>query len=190
MSKEKKTLIVAVVLLLVAVCSLAVSVYAKYASLLSGTGPATVAKWAFETDNQTDVVECPITNYDESTLVNGKIAPGTAGTCTIELSNANSEVGVEYTIKLSSITNQPTNLKFYKTKNGTNYSNPLTTTSGTVTGTIAPQAASSVTETIYWVWPYETGTDADDVADTTDGVAANTMNITFEISGVQTEPTE
>lgn len=202
MSKKRTTLVVAFVVMGVATLGLAAAVYAKYVATLTGnTGTATIAKWAFDTDNRSGVVTCPVVNYNK--VSQGKIAPGTSGECTISLSNANSEVGVDYTIKLSSITNQPDNLEFYATKNndGT-YANELTSDSGSVTGYIAPKTAGPVEEKIYWVWPYETGTagadgiapgDIDDNSDTNDdtaaGKAAQTMTITFDIRGVQARPT-
>ena len=85
MKKRKTALVVALVLMGVAVLGLGAAVYAKYIASISGQGTATVAKWAFEEDNQSGVVTCPTTSYNANTLVNGKIAPGTTGTCVIEL---------------------------------------------------------------------------------------------------------
>ena len=206
MNKKKTALVVAFIVMGVAVLGLAAAVYAKYiASLTGNTATMTVAKWAFDTDNSSGVVTCPITTYNTQKLSEGKIAPGTSGECTISLSNATSEVGVDYTIKLSSIADQPDNLKFYKTKttgnDGDEYSNELTVSGGSITGFIAAKTAGPVTETIYWVWPYETGTPVDGIApgdtdendstvdDTAAGKAAQTLTITFDSTGVQAQPT-
>ena len=204
MSKKKKTMLVAAIVLGIAVLGLAAGVYAKYiASLEANRGIADVAKWAFEAENTGNgLMTCNLDKtYDTNTLSEGKIAPGTSGTCTFSITNKDSEVGVDYTITLSSVTNQPKNVKFYKTKNvsgnGVTYAEPLTTTSGSVTGTINAGVATAQTETIYWVWPYETGTVTDGVAqgdsdDTTDGKNAATatkkMTATFAIKGVQVQP--
>ena len=45
--------------------------------------------------------------YDTDKVQAGKIAPGTEGSCTITISNEHSDVGVDYTIKLSADDNQP-----------------------------------------------------------------------------------
>ena len=206
MSKKKKTILVAAIVLGVAVLGLAAGVYAKYIASFTADGDiADVAKWAFEDENDGDgLLECELDkNYDTNTLSEGKIAPGTSGTCTFSITNKNSEVGVNYTITLSGVTNQPTNVKFYKTKSGSGnnitYTDELTTSNGSVTGTINAGVATAQTEEIYWVWPYETGTVTDGVAegddeDTTDGenaaAATKKMTATFAIKGVQVQPTE
>ncbi len=206
MSKKKKTMLVAAIVLGIAVLGLAAGVYAKYIASFTADGDiANVAKWAFEDENDDDgLLECKLDKtYDTNTLSSGKIAPGTSGTCTFSVTNKNSEVGVNYTITLSGVTNQPTNVKFYKTKNvngnDVTYADPLTTTSGKVEGTINAKDSNEQTETIYWVWPYETGAVADgiaegDSADTTDGegaaaaAEAKKMTATFAIKGVQVQP--
>ena len=188
MNKKKTTLVVALVILGVAVLGLAAAVYAKYASTVtSGNGSLTVAKWSFEEDNKNETITCDLTkNYDDNTLVDGKIAPGTSGTCTISLSNANTEVGVNYVIKVKTITGAPANMKFYKEADHTN----VVDTETGIAGTLAPKAAAQDVE-IYWQWPYETPADSDDgdVADTTAGKNAGSLSVSFEISGTQVRPT-
>ena len=204
MSKKKKTILVAAIVLGVAVLGLAAGVYAKYIASFTADGDiADVAKWAFEDENDDNgLLACNLDKtYNTNTLSEEKIAPGTSGTCTFSITNKNSEVGVNYTITLSGVTNQPTNVKFYKTKSGSGnnitYTDELTTSNGSVTGTINAGVATAQTEEIYWVWPYETGTVTDGVAegddeDTTDGKSAATatkkMTATFAIKGVQVQP--
>ncbi len=190
MSKKKKTMLALAIILGIAAVGLAAGVYAKYiASLTSGNGSATVAKWAFEEDNENATITCELDKtYNPDTLVADKIAPGTSGKCPISISNANSEVGVTYTIKPKTVTNQPTNLKLYKDAAHTQEFS----TTATITDTLAPKAAAQ-TVYVYWNWAYETGTVTDGVAtgddaDTTDGKAAKTMEISFDISGVQVQP--
>lgn len=191
--RTRTALVVAFVVMGVAVLGLAAAVYAKYiASINNKSASAQVAAWAFQDENMSTTLSCPLTTtYDPDTLVANRIAPGTKGTCEIKLSNTLSEVGVDYTVTVSTATG-PTNLIF---KNGSN----TITSGGSFTGNLTPgQAAQTVK--IDWEWPYETPDetpDGDD-ADTLDGrtaagKAANgtkTMNVTFNISGVQTKPTE
>lgn len=172
--KKRKGLVIVLLLLFGLTAGYIAATYAKYAGSFNGSGTVTVAKWAFEDDNsdQTFSIDLDKT-YDADTLVNGKIAPGTSGSFVIELSNENTEVGVDYTITLGNTTNKPTNLTF----NG----------GGTYTGTLTPGETGKEV-TITWEWPYET-TDGD-ADDTTDGEAANTMTVNATITGVQVEPTE
>ena len=189
MNKKKKTAAVAAFMLLgIAVVGLAVSVYAKYfSSITSGNGSLTVAKWAFDTDNaNSGTLNCPLDKtYDTDTLVSGKIAPGTSGRCELSISNANSEVGVNYEIKPSTISGAPTNMLFYK---DAGHTTAFSATS-TITGTLTP-GASAQTVSIYWVWPYETpaNSDSGDTDDTTNGKAAGTMAASFDITGTQVLP--
>ena len=190
--KNKKSLIVIALLILVGITSgYVASTYAKYTSTISGrNGTATVAKWAFDTDNaSTSLTVALDKTYDASTLVANKIAPGTEGSFDIQVSNANTEVGVNYTIALNSITNLPTNMKFYADRSGSagayTYSNEITPGTGTITGTLAPKAAAT-TKTVYWKWAYETTNG--DAADTTDGGSANTLTIGVDITGTQVQP--
>jgi hypothetical protein len=183
MTKRKKTIVAAFAILGIAVVGLAAGVYAKYISTITrGAGEATVAKWAFETDNANSTITCKLAKtYNANTLTAGKIAPGTSGKCPISISNANSEVGVTYEIKPKAITDAPKNLKFYKDEAHQN----AFSESATISGTLAPKAAAN-TIYVYWYWPYET-TDGD-TDDTTDGKAAKTMTVTFDITGTQVRP--
>ena len=84
---NKNAVLVFVLLLLVAVSAMMVaSTYAKYTSTVTGTGSATVAKWAFTDDNtNTDLTIKLDETYDASTLVAERIAPGTSGEFMIEI---------------------------------------------------------------------------------------------------------
>ena len=189
MNKKKATLVVALIAIGIAVLGLSAAVYAKYISFITKTGTATVAKWAFTTDNETGTVTCELDKtYNANTLVAGKIAPGTSGKCPIVISNASTEVGVKYDIKPSTVTNQPKNLKFYKEATHTNEITADGT--ATITGNLAPKAAAT-TVYVYWEWPYEDGSDdAYDSKDTADGEAGATMTMTFDVTGTQIAPAE
>ena len=187
--KNKKSLLVLVLLLLVGITSgYVASTYAKYTSKIeNNNGTATVAKWAFSTDNAVQTLTINLANTpDASTLVAGKIAPGTSGSFNIALSNATTETGVDWTISLKNVTNKPTNLKFYKDSAHTTEITPGT---GTITGQLAAQDSTGLSVPIYWAWAYETDAIAtNDPIDTTDGEAANSLTIGVDITGVQTQP--
>ena len=190
MEKKKRNAVLLLVLLLLVAISVSyiAGTYAKYTSeIKNNNGTATVAKWAFDTDNaNSGTLNCPLDKtYDTDTLVSGKIAPGTSGTCELSISNANSEVGVNYEIKPSTISGAPTNMLFYKDAGHTT----AFSAASTITGTLTP-GASAQTVSIYWVWPYETpaNSDSGDTDDTTNGKAAGTMTASFDITGTQVLP--
>lgn len=181
--KKNITMYLSIVLLLLVGVSIryVAGTYAKYTSTVSASGTATVAKWAFDTDNSSTTVALDLTTViDETSLVDEKIAPGTAGNFNIELSNENSEVGVSFTVSFGTASGIPSNLVLTY---GGNSFDPST---GTITGTIAQ--GETITLPIAFSWPYYTSA-ADDTEDTTDGSAAGTMTLTASIVGVQTEPT-
>ena len=189
-SKKRFALAALLICLTVTLSAVGIFTFAKYRTQLdSSNQTATVAKWAFGEDNtNTNTFTFSLANtYTASTLVNNRIAPGTQGELTFNVSNKNTEVGTQYTIALSN-ENAPTNIKFYSDSACT-----IELQNSKLTGTLAPNADSQTVK-IYWKWAYETGTVTDGVAtgdsdDTTDGVAANTMTVTATITGVQVEPT-
>jgi hypothetical protein len=180
--KKRKKRIGLIILLLVfgLTAGYVANTYAKYTAQVSGSGTATVAKWAFASDNASTNFTINLDGtIDASTLMNDRIAPGTSGSFDIALSNANSEVGVEFTISFSNAQNVPSNLVF---KQG---GSVVDITTQTITGKIA--AGDTLTVPVTWEWPYYTSA-ADDVEDTTDGVAGNTMTVNTTITGVQVQP--
>ena len=168
--KKKKLLVIALLLIFGLTLGYVANTYAKYTAQLNGSGDVSVAKWAFSEDNQNIDIEIDLDgNIDASTLVDGKIAPGTSGSFDIVLSNTHSEVGVDFSVTLTP-TNAPTNLSF--------------STGNTITGKIA--AGENITIPVTFSWPYETT--GGDAADTADGIAAEDMTITASIVGTQVEP--
>lgn len=187
--KQRKSLIMMALLLLVgATCGYVANTYAKYTSKIEdNNGEATVAKWAFDTDNTQQEITVGLDGtYDATTLVNGKIAPGTQGQFNVALVNTNSEVGVDWTITLNDVANKPDNLKFYK---DSSYTTELTPGTSTITGQLTAKDGTGLTVPIYWKWAYETDAIAtNDPIDTEDGEAAETLTIGVDITGVQTQP--
>jgi len=185
---KKRSLMLTVLLVLVGLTSgYVASTYAKYTSTINGSGTMTVAKWAFATDNETQNYTISIApTAHASTLVANKIAPGTSGSFNVALNNENSEVGVDFTLALDSITNVPHNLKFYKDNS---YTTELVPGTDTITGQLTAGDATGLEVPIYWRWLYETDAIAtNDPLDTEDGEAANTLTVGVTITGVQTVP--
>jgi len=179
---NKSGVLLLVLLVLVAVSAMYVaSTYAKYTAEVTGSGTTTVAKWAFDTENATQDISIVLNGtVDASTLIADRIAQGTSGNFAIELSNKQSEVGVEFTIEFTGTENVPSNLVF---KQNGNVVDP--TNGDTITGKIAQNGTLSVPLT--WEWPYYTSA-TDDGEDTTDGKAGKQMTLNVKITGVQTQP--
>lgn len=146
-SRKKSVFVIAVLMMIAVTLTLVSSTYARYTATISRNGTATVAKWAFTADNSgsTTMNVSFADTYHASTLVAGKIAPGTKGSFDISVSNASSEVGVEYTVTLGTIANAPTNIKFYS---DATYATPLTT-STPITGKIKANDSTAKIVKIY-----------------------------------------
>ena len=186
---NKNAVLLFVLLLLVAVSAMMVaSTYAKYTAEVTGSGKVQVAKWAFGTENANKNNSLTVAlepTVDATTLVNGKIAPGTSGKFEIQLTNKDSEVGVNFELALGDITNKPTNLKFYTDNT---YATELDA-DNPVTGQIKAGDSQGIKVPVYWKWAYETDAIVtNDPLDTTDGENANTMTVNFTVKGVQTQP--
>lgn len=182
MKKHRRSSLVIILLLLVAIATAYVGgTYAKYTETVSGNGTATVAKWDFSNDNAITNLTIDFTNtYATSTLSAGKIAPGTSGSFAISVKNTNTETGVNFTLSLGTVTDVPTNLKFYKDNT---FTTEITPGSGTITGQLAAKDGTGLSVPIYWKWEYETT--GGDEADTQDGSDATTLTIPITITGTQ-----
>ena len=178
---KKNSLLLIALLLLVGISSIFVAgTYAKYTSTITGTqGEAVIAKWAFATDNASVDMDLDLTgSIAASTLTADRIAPGTSGTFTIELSNEHSEVAVDYTISFGTVT--PTIAGLTLTSGGS-----AIPASG-LTGTINVGQTQNVV--INWTWDYN-GNDSDDTSHGEAGGETGTkLTLPITITGVQKNP--
>ena len=187
--KKKKSLGILVLLFMIVVAgAYVVNTFAKYSSTVNKTGSVTVASWNFATDNTGDTFTVNIApTADASTLVSGKIAPGTSGSFVINVKNT-SDVGANVSVALGSVTGTvPTNMKFYS---DSAHTTEITPGSFTKTGVLAAGNSTGLNVTIYWAWPYETpaSSSAGDAADTTAGTTPATLSIPVTITGTQVAP--
>ncbi len=188
-NKKDRSMLLIVLLVLVGLTSGYVSsTYAKYTSTIEKDSSATIAKWSFDEENSdTNLIIDFASTYDPSTLVENRIAPGTAGSFSIALTNAETETGVDYTLSFGQAQGVPTNLKFYEDNS---YSNEINITSDTLTGTLEPGDATGVEIKFYWKWAYETANG--DAADTANGSAGGSggtkLVLPVTITGTQTTP--
>ena len=190
MKKNNNKFLIVLLLLVALTSGYVASTYAKYTSEISGkNGSVTVAKWDFDVENGSNAFAKDVDlskTYTAATLVDGKIAPGTEGAFSIQLTNANSEVGVHYEVTIGTVTGGtlPANLKFYK---DAAHSQEIDGTNK-VEGTLEPGDSTGTKATVYWAWAYETANG--DEADTTAGRAASTLTIPVTITGTQVTPVE
>ena len=192
---RNKPVIILLALLLITAIVFSMYAYAKYKTTLTGNGTATVAKWSFKVNGQTQTIpdiDLATTMKENNNVVEGKLAPGTEGSFDLNLDATGSEVAIDYNIKLI-VTEKPTNLRFYT---DSSYTKEITSTDGVmnVSGVMSLEEIKTIqTKTIYWKWAYQTGTATNDIVandkiDTADSKKSVTMTIT--VTGTQRNPSQ
>jgi len=162
-SVGSNVLIIVLILIILATSAFGIFAWARYQTSVEGEGTAQVAKWSFKVNgntSQTEHVVFAITRDDGNTTVTeGTIAPGTSGKIDISVDVSGTQTDLVYTI-IGSMQNKPTNLRLYfdaeRTQEmivvGENFSKGNYMTLQDI------QQSPVRTETIYWEWPFETGT--------------------------------
>lgn len=190
---KKKTIAIIAILVAIILSFVGGQTYSKYVTEVRGDGTAQIATWDFKVNGQKEEVQTISlgSTYDSSTLVNGKIAPGTEGNFQIKVDATGSDVGIDYKIKFSDETTKPTNLKFYYQE--VEYDSILEL-GDALSGTInADDENKSKTFDIKWKWNYETGSNPTEVASNDKIDTQNAQEITnYEfnviVSGTQVVP--
>ena len=190
---KKKAVIIIAILVAIILSFIGGQTYSKYVTEVRGDGTAQIATWDFKVNGQKEEVQTISlgSTYDSSTLVNGKIAPGTEGNFQIKVDATGSDVGIDYKIKFSDETTKPANLKFYYQE--VEY-NSILELGDALSGTInADDENKSKTFDIKWKWNYETGSNPTEVASNDKIDTQNAQEITnyeFDVivSGTQVVP--
>ena len=190
---KKKTIAIIGILVAIILSFVGGQTYSKYVTEVRGDGTAQIATWDFKVNGQKEEVQTISlgSTYDKSTLVNGKIAPGTEGNFQIKVDATGSDVGIDYQIKFSDETTKPTNLKFYYQE--VEYDSILEL-GDALSGTInADDENKSKTFDIKWKWNYETGNNPTEIASNDKIDTQNAQEITnyeFDVivSGTQVVP--
>lgn len=190
MNKKKTALLVICVLLAIILSFIGGKVFSKYLSEVKGTGTAEIANWVFKVNGKEDVVQNVnlLSTYNNETLINNKVAPGTSGSFDIIVDATGSEVGVEYVIQFLNESDKPQNLVFtYDNKQYTTIQELEEDLIGTIN---ANDENKTRTITIGWEWQYQTGEseneiNQNDLIDTND--AKKLENYTFDIYVVGTQ---
>ncbi len=193
MSKKKTALLVICLLLAIILSFMIGKTFSKYISEVKGTGTAEIANWVFKVNGKEDVIQNVnlLSTYDNETLINNKVAPGTSGSFNIIVDATGSDVGIDYAIQFLNESEKPQNLIFtYDDKQYTTIQDLEEDLSGTIN---ANDENKSRTITINWEWQYETGEDENeinqnDIIDTNN--AKQLENYTFDIyvTGTQVMP--
>lgn len=190
----KKT-IAGVALAVIGVSALIGLTNSKYTNKITGKGETEIAKWYFAVNESTEKMATIklADTYDQSTLINGKIAPGTSGSFDLVIDASDSEVGVKYVVDFINESNKPSNLKFtYQDKT----LNEIEEYEKYFTGIIdADDTNKTRTLTVAWEWPYETGSSStavgtNDKVDTAEGLTALDYTFDVVVTGTQVIPTK
>ena len=190
---KKKAVIISAILVAIILSFIGGQTYSKYVTEVRGDGTAQIATWDFKVNGQKEEVQTISlgSTYDSSTLVNGKIAPGTEGNFQIIVDATGSDVGIDYKIKFTDETTKPANLKFYYQE--VEY-NSILELGDALSGTInADDGNKSKTFDIKWKWNYETGSNPTEIASNDKIDTQNAQEITnyeFDVivSGTQVVP--
>ena len=193
MSKKKKILLVVFIVLAIILSFIGGKTFSKYLAEVKGTGTAEIANWVFKVNGKEDVVQNVnlLSTYNNETLINNKVAPGTNGSFNIVVDATGSDVGVEYVIQFLNESEKPQNLIFiYQDKEYSTIQDLEKDLSGIIN---ANDESKTRTITINWEWQYETGENEDeinqnDIIDTNN--AKQLENYTFDINvkGTQVMP--
>ncbi len=174
---KKKVLSTVIIITLIIVSFCSGNTFAKYLNEYKTSGSLDVAKWSvteeFIVNGQSSTSKniSLATNYNPSTLVNGKIAPGTEGTFGVKIDATGTETGINYEVKFKDISGtKPDNLVYsYKEKNYSTLSELSEALSGNIS---ADNDNKIVNLEITWFWPYQTlnlsNLKMDDAQDTLD----------------------
>lgn len=183
MNKKIKIAIILIAIILIAAITISIA-YSRYYTKGTGEGSATVAKWSFKVNEQTDnigTITLGNTASDNNEVAEGKIAPGTSGQFDVNIDATGSEVGIDYTIKIGQpSTAFPTNLKFYE--DASHQKEIANLQDVGLAGSIGlADTTKTKTVSIYWDWEYGTDNDEDTLA----GKNAETITFDVFVTGIQ-----
>lgn len=175
---KRITMFITLIALIVTGC--VVYTYSKYVSSASGTGNASIAKWAVKVNN-TDIATTKDFTLNDFTWANttsnvatGKIAPGSVGKTTLTIDATTAEVDVAYTVSVDN-SKLPESLQ-----------DQLVVTSvggqsgSTVSGVINQGDSKTVEVVVSWV-----DTAANDTKDTTAGSTVESIELPITVTASQ-----
>lgn len=195
--------------------SLSSGTLAKFREDITKRGTFMVAKWnpavkikkadntqiTAETFNLKDTLSSGY--IKNTTAINAeKLAPGTQGHFTVQVDAQDSEVSIQYAIKMyrsDTVTNKfPDNLVFWKGTESDKDSGEVTLKNATAAapaelgtpGTLEAGSSNKTTEvTVWWEWPFEDGGDTKN-NDTIAGKDPGNFEFTVKVELTQVDPTK
>ena len=193
MNKKKTALLVICAILAIILSFMIGKTFAKYVSEVKGAGTAEIANWVFKVNGKEDVVQNVnlLSTYHNETLINNKVAPGTSGSFNIVVDATGSEVGVDYAIEFLNESQKPQNLIFiYEDKPYTTIQDLEKDLSGTINANDENKIRNV---TINWEWQYETGENANEIAqndiiDTNNAKQLENYTFDIHVKGTQVMP--
>ena len=177
--------------------SLVAGTYAKYTTTVTATDSVTVAKWQADLEGvgttTTGAVTFDLIGTLSDTGVDGNLlAPGTVGSFALDYDTDDSQVARNVTITLdaSGPLAALSHLKFYSDSGRTTEIVPAAGILSLMNTNFAATAAGTGTLNVYWAWAFEDNTTtaaaiAYDAADTTDGIAGASYNVTATFTATQ-----
>lgn len=190
MKNKKRVIGVLIIIALISIVFLAGYTFARYyKSINGGSAQASIARWSFGSKNTAATIN----------LSDEKIAPGSKGQFEIEVDATDSEVEVEYEIKVDNEKNIPRNMKFYaetKDEKGnvvkTEENNSFKQIASENLKGLIPVEANNQKRTIvvYWDWPFnendETLIDSEDATlDVNEDITSLDCGFDIQIIGRQ-----
>ncbi len=190
---KRKILVVLCLILLLILSIIGGYTYSKYFTKVEGTGRIQVGKWIFAVNGETtQMANIQLgETYDKTSLVEGRIAPGTRGNFDIVIDATGSETSIDYAITFNDEGyTKPQNMYF--TYQGQKFFQ-IEELDKLLKGTIPVEAENKrITFTIGWQWDYETTNQENsvkyDAQDTKDGMNLEEYAFQILVTGTQVNP--
>ena len=194
--REKKSMLIALLVALIMVSSAFIGTFAKYIALNTATDSAEVAKFVFNVPASIDLFA---EDYDNvSSDADGKkiIAPGTSGQSSFVVTGTSEvayQVAADISVIYSANWNGHAPLRF--SLNGTDWTSledfQTNLSVALSSETMEPNSAYANTKTIYWQWPFYVSAE-DDIKDTAVGTlaadsTAPTVTVNIDVTATQVD---
>lgn len=181
-----------VVVLTMITSSLVSGTFAKYTTTVSATDTVTVAKWNANFNGKGTASETLTKEFNlletmsDTGVADDLIAPGTSGSFALGYDTSGSQVARNVTITLDAKTalTDLTYLKFYSDSGMETEIIPADGVLSLIDEDFGPTVEGEGTITVYWEWPFESD-GAQDIADTADGIAAKSFDVTATFTATQ-----
>lgn len=198
---KKKIILTVIMIVLVILSFFSGNTFAKYLTTKKTTGSFEVAKWSVTEDflvngvsSNTSTVSLAKT-YEPTSLVNGKMAPGTSGEFSIIIDTTGTETGIDFIVTIDNFKGSAIdNLVFTcNNKPCTDFTTKSIVASGNII--TEPNGCNEIiTLDFGWSWPYETlDGNSSKIGDEKDTyIGENLSNYSFDvtITCTQTTPKE